>query len=323
MYSTICKFVFCIGLLTIGAQSMAQNLKWGKPSADEWAMTEYPSMPEAKAVVLCKTLNVEYTLSGGFAQFSNTDQALTMDNYHMLGVNQAVTEGNTTMLYDVKVRIKVLKDGGEACGNLDIVTFNDEKDVEMYDDFYSFSVMRYEQVKGKVKRHRVGNECYKDERLDANYMVRHVTVPDLKAGDIVEYQYRLFSRRVIFLYDWQLQEHAVPVAYSRCHMEIPFFLAFKMQVPDHPSLKAKVEEGVITVQQSPGDMQAPKRCKSNCYTIEGNDVLPQIYFDEHPDALPAQVKTKGKLIEVLSSHNIPHTRPALPLPYGKRHIMIP
>lgn len=307
-------------MLVAGVAALqGQNRKWGKPSAEEWAMTVCDSMPEADAVILNKTVTVEYQLTSDFLQFSNSSYELTMDNYHTVGINQAVDEGGTTMKYDVRLRMKVLKESGTRCGRLDIVYFDSDKDLQQHDEFYSFALTRFEQVKGKVKKHRLDNECWTEDRLDTNFKVRHIDVPGLKVGDIVELQYTLFSRRVGYLYDWQIQEHDVPVMYARCHMEIPCFLQFNMQAPVHPLVTSKVEEGVLRLPQSAGDMQAPKTCKTNNYTIEAHDIMPQSLWG-HSNENPANVSSR--LIELRSSLNGSRKLRYAPLPAGKRHLMI-
>lgn len=298
----------------------AQNRKWGKPSAEEWALTVCDSMPEADAVVLNKTVSVEYQLTGEFRQFSNVNSELTMDNYHTVGVNQAVDEGGTTMKYDVRLRLKVLKESGTRCGRMDIVYFDSDKDMYQHDEFYSFGVTRFEQVNGKVKKQKLSAEqACSDERLDTNFKVRHIDVKGLKVGDIVEVQYTLFSRRVGYLYDWPIQEVDVPVMYAQSHMEIPCFLQFNMQVPVHPLVTSRVEEGVLRLPQQTGDMQAPKTCKTNCYTIEAHDVMP-LSHSAQGDGTPAGISSR--LIELRSALKGSRTPRYAPLPAGKRHLMI-
>ena len=74
----------------------AQNLKFGKPTDEEMQMTVYEQDPEAEAVVLCQLTNVSYT----------------MDMLDFL------------VDYEVKTRIKILKEEGKEYANITIPLSN-------------------------------------------------------------------------------------------------------------------------------------------------------------------------------------------------------
>ena len=88
---SVCLMLLAI-TMTVNAQSIEPNLKWGKPTDEELNMTEYAADKEAKAVVLCHLTSVNYT----------------MDLYNYL------------VDYHVKKRIKILKDEGKDYANISI-----------------------------------------------------------------------------------------------------------------------------------------------------------------------------------------------------------
>lgn len=313
-------FLVLVAICSVSLSS-AQNLKFGKPSQMDWTMVGWSEAPDAEAVVLCKTLKTTYELVGSYSAYDNSTSELSMDNYANSGMNKFINEGNTTMTYEVKMRTKILKDSGTGYANIDIVYFDDEKVKAAYDEFKNFSVVVFKNENGKVKKIKQGKEIFKDERLNENYKVRHVVVPDVKAGDIIEYQYDLYSKRVTFLYDWQVQEDKIPVMYSLCDMDIPLFLQFNMQVPKHPFVKSKVEEGLLFLPQEGADLQAPKRCKTNHYTIEVKDMLPrELDLQRNQDkAQVAQVEGTGK---IQARINVPYIEKPVDMPTGKYHIMV-
>ena len=316
------KILFCL-VLSLSAISLgAQNLKFGKPSQLDWSMVGWSETPDAEAVVLCKTLKVSYELTGSFTSYDQSTSEVSLDSYANSGMNKYIEEGNTTMTYETKMRTKILKEGGEKYANIDIIYFDDKKVKAAYDEFKNFSVVVFKNDNGKVKKVKCGKEIFKDERLNDFYMVRHVIVPDVHAGDIIEYQYDLYSKRVAFLYDWQVQEDDIPVMYSHCDMDIPLFLQFDMQVPIHPFVTSKVEEGLIFLPQEGSDLQAPKRCKTNHYTIEAKDMLPRSLDLQRRTEKDntAQVKaSEGKIRAVI---NVPYIVKPEFLPSGKYHIMV-
>ena len=302
-----------------GNVANAQNLKFGKPSQLEWSMVGWSEAPDAEAVVLCKTLKVNYELSGDYKNYDSTQSELSMDNYANSGINKYISEGRTTMTYDVKIRTKILKENGVGYANMDIVVFDDEKDKGAYDEFKSFSVVVFKNVNGKIKKTKYTRDIFEDERFNESFVIRHVKVPDVQVGDIIEYQYVLFSKRVTFLYDWTVQED-IPVMYSSCDLDIPVFLQFNMQVPKHPFVTSKVEEGVIFLPQEGSDLQAPKRCKSNHFTIVGKDMLPlKLDLLRNKQMEAAQVEASGKIAAVI---NVPYIEKPIFLPKSLRHIML-
>lgn len=310
--NTLCALMLSLVMSLGSVVADAQNLKFGKPSKEEWDFKAWDETPDAEAVVLCKTLKTQYHLRGESrvydADMPNLSAQSRFDNTFGMGIGP----GNTTMTYEVKLRTKILKDSGAGYANVDIVYFDDKDKKDDHDEFYSLKVMTFEMVNGKVKRKLVSNATFKDERIADRYKVRHIVVPDVKAGMIVEYQYTLFSPRFAFLYDWQLEEK-IPVVYTRCDMEIPAFLNFDMKVPISSAVKRSVKAGTVTVEHQTIDLQAPKLCRTNIYLIESEKILP---FAESTSGVKKEManihaKLKNK-IDV----------PLEPLPAGKRHIML-
>lgn len=266
-------FIFSL-FCTIAISSLAQNSKFGKPTKEEWELKSVSFAPEADAVVLYKSVDVSYTLSGSFSALgSGGDGSLDDNRIASSGTSKYINPDNTTMTYDVKVRIKVLKESGVGYTTMDILSFNDEEDMNMRDEFYEMSVVVLRQVDGKVKKKKVASSNFKDERIDKHYMMRHVRVPDLEVGDIVEYQYKLFSNRCTYIYDTQFQEN-IPVLYAKCRMEIPYLLQFNVNRPMISNVKASAERGNLLIKTTSNDNQLPKKVATNVFTIEANDLPP-------------------------------------------------
>lgn len=250
----------------------AQNEKFGKPSKEEWELNSVSFAPDAEAVVLYKSVEVTYKLSGAFCQFGSDGEGSLDDNrFAPSGKNKYVNPDEASMMYDVKVRIKILQDSGAGYAAMDIVSFNDKEDMNMRDEFYDVKVVVFSNVGSKVKKRRVEGADIKDERIDAHYMIRHIRVPHVKAGDIVEYQYKLFSNRTTYIFDTQLQE-SIPVLYSKCKLDIPHFLQFNVNKPEIPNVKASVALGQILMKSPNNDMQLPRKCVTNVFTIEARDL---------------------------------------------------
>lgn len=266
------KRVFSIFFLlcALAIAASAQNAKFGKPSPEEWALTDLNFAPGAEAVVLYKSVDVNYKLGGAFSALgSSGDGSLDDNRIAASGVNKYISPENCSMEYDVKVRTKILKDSGADFASLDIIYLNDKDDLNMNDDIYDLSVTVFSDVNGKIKKRR--NASIKTERVDDHYSIRHVRIPDVKAGDIIEYQYKLFTSRITYIYDTQLQE-SIPVMYSKCRMEIPHILQFNVNKPEIKNVTAKAERGTILMPSPSNDRQLPKKCASNVFTIEARNL---------------------------------------------------
>ena len=127
--------------------------------------------------------------------------------------------------------------------------------------------------KGKVKQRTVNAGSFVRERVNDYYKVLHVVVPDIQAGSIIEYQYKISSFRHTFLYDWTFQE-CIPTVYARCDLEIPAFLQFNMNVPINKLIKSGVEVGRLAYDTNRSDMKKGKTCPTNHYTVVGDYILP-------------------------------------------------
>lgn len=267
------KVIILFAIMLVAQFAAAQNEKFGKPSKEEWELNSVSFAPDAETVVLYKSVEVTYKLSGAFCQFGSDGEGSLDDNrFAPSGKNKYVNPEESSMMYDVKVRTKILKDSGAGYAAMDIVSFNDKEDLNMRDEFYDVKVVVFSNVDGKVKKRRVDGADIKDERIDDHYMMRHIRVPDVKAGDIVEYQYKLFSNRVTYIFDTQLQE-SIPVLYSKCKLDIPHFLQFNVNKPEIPNVKASVALGQILMKSPNNDMQLPRKCVTNVFTIEARDLL--------------------------------------------------
>ncbi|MCF0191911.1 MAG: hypothetical protein HUK05_00480 [Prevotella sp.] len=267
------QYLIFISLFCAFATSaFAQTFKFGKPTTEEWELKDVSFAPDAEAVVLYKSVDVTYKLSGGFSALgSSGDGSLDDNRIAPSGTNKFINPDNTTMLYDVKVRMKILKDSGAALASMDIITLNEEEDMNVRDEFYEMRFTVLSMVNGKVKKKNVSAANYKDERIDKHYCIRHVRIPGVKAGDIVECQYQLFSSRSTFIYDTQLQE-CVPVLYSKCRMEIPYILQFNVNKPMIKNVNATVVQGTMYMVSPNNDAQLPKKVATNVFTIEARNL---------------------------------------------------
>lgn len=322
MKKAIGKICLLFALAACGSIAYAQlpNEKFGKPSNLEWEYKGWGDAIDADAIVLCKTMNVTYELTDQFGSLTENVTELNMDNMQFLG-NNRIDESGIIVNYGVKLRTKILKPEGAKHADIDI-TYSEgdiEKDNNSFDEITDLKVRVFSKnEKGKVEKRNINTANFVKERVNDTYVVLHVVVPDVQPGSIIEYSYKIRSPRASFLYDWGFQED-IPTLRSKCELEIPAFLKFNMNVPINNLIKSNVEAGMLTYDQNRSDMKAAKRCRTNHYTIVGDNILPEgqpLKHNQGGDDTKEQVK-----IANFTSQITEREQPAY-LPNGVTHLKI-
>ena len=223
--------------------SVAQNLKFGKPTDEEMSMTVYEADKDAPAVVLCQLTNVGYT----------------MDFY------------NYFVDYEVKTRIKVLKDEGKEYANVSITYIDNMSEQFAQENIEDFKAVAYNLEDGKVKKTRIGLDKIHKERIDENYMRAKVAIPQVKAGTVIEYEYKLHSNVFYHIYDWDAQTD-IPVVYANYRLEIPTVFIFNVETAGIQQLESSVTQGALSYQVSSGGMAKQYKRYTNVYNCIGRNL---------------------------------------------------
>ncbi len=311
---------FLAAFFACGNMAYAQlpNEKFGKPSNLEWDFVGWGDAIDDDAVILCKTMKVTYQLS---AQVSNNSQGLadvSIDNLQDFGKN-LIDEGNILVNYEFRLRIKILKPEGAKHANIDITYFNaDDNNILYWDELSDMKIKVFtKNEKGKVEKRNVNTSSFVKERIDKNYMVMHVVVPDVQAGSIIEYQYNITSPRPTYLYDWVFQE-SIPTVRSKCDIDIPAFLQFKMNAPINKLIKSNVEVGHLAYDTNRTDMKKGKSCPTNHYTIVGDYILPE----GHALKQSQKNETAEKIAVFTSQINLTNVTIPAYMPEGYTHLRV-
>ena len=305
------------------ANAQLPNEKFGKPSDLEWDYIGWGDAIDADAIILCKTMTATYQLSDQVENNNRTDIEVGWDNIDDFGKNQ-IDDSNILVHFDVKLRTKILKPEGSKHANIDITFFNADNDKVFYRDELSDLKIRVftKNSKGKVQKRNIDCSSFVTERIDPNYVVMHVVVPYAQSGSIIEYQYRITSVRPNFLYDWVFQEN-IPTVRSKCDIEVPAFLQFKMDVPINKLIKPSVEVGHIAYDINRTDMKKAKTCTSNHYKIVGDYILPKGQALKHNQNATDNKTDKAEEIANFTSHIIkPSVNLPAMMPAGSTHLKI-
>lgn len=303
------KHLLLAAFLVCGSLANAQlpNEKFGKPSSQEWEFSGWGDGFDADAVILCKTMKATYQISDQVANFNRNSSDVSSDNISDFGKNQ-IDEGNILIKYEFRLRTKILKPEGSKHANIDVTYFSPENE-NVFDELTDLKVRVFSKnEKGKVERKNVNTASFVSERVDDNYIVVHIAVPEVQAGSIIEYQYNITSPRPVFLYDWVFQD-CIPTVRSKFDIDIPAFLQFNMNVPINQLIKTAVKEGRLTYDTNRPDLKKGKSFPTNHYTVVGDFIFPA---DQAPEVI-APFTGKINMLDV--------TLPAY-MPEGRTHLKI-
>lgn len=294
-------FLACVSV----AKAQLPNENFGKPSNLEWEYPGWGKASMADAIILCKTMKVYYQLSDQMSNNNMSDSDISTDNLMDYGKNM-IDNSNVLVKYEVRLRTKILKPEGAKHANIDITYFNaDDDKVFNNDDISDLKIKVFtKNEKGKVEKRTINTDAFQKERVDDNYMVMHVVVPDVQEGSIIEYQYNITSTRPVYLYDWTFQE-IIPTVHSKCDIEIPAFLQFNMNAPINRLIKSSVEAGRLAYDTNRPDLKRGKTCPTNHYRIVGDYIMPD---DKEIAPLTSKITTPNVTIPAYMPDGCTHLR---------------
>jgi len=325
MYATF-RYLLLVAFFASVSTAKAQlpNEKFGKPSSMEWDFVGWGDAVSADAIVLCKTMKVTYQLTDQVSNYNQSDSELGSDNITDFSKN-LIDNSSILVRYEFRLRTKILKPEGAKHANIDITYYNvEDKKIISADEITDMKVRVFtKNEKGKVEKRNVDVNSFETERVDGNYMVMHVNVPDVQPGSIIEYQYNITSARPTFLYDWVFQE-CIPTLHTKCDIDIPAMLQFNMNVPINMLIKSNVEVGQLAYDTNRPDLKRGKYCPTNHYTIVGDYILPEGMQMEHNQNNPGGEKSDvaEKIANFTSQISNPNVTLPEYMPAGSTHLKI-
>ncbi|OYU79796.1 MAG: transglutaminase [Flavobacterium sp. BFFFF1] len=189
-------FVF-IATILMSLPVMAQKFELGKVSVEELQQKQHPTDPDATAAVLFTKgeVSFDYNEQNGF-----------------------------TMTRRVKTRIKIYKKEGYDWANFEQTYYlpNESKETVSFSDAATFNLENGKIVKSKLK-----SDGEFDEKLNKYWGKKKITMPNVKEGSVIEYEYTISSGNITKLDDWDFQM-SIPVNYSEFQTEFPEYFVYKI-----------------------------------------------------------------------------------------------
>ena len=215
-------FILLLLAMTSTAQTTIEpNLKWGKPTQEELTMTEYAADKDADAVELFRQVDVYY---------------------HFIN-------GDFRVINEVKCRLKVLKPEGKRVAD-GVIAIRLSSSSSVPETVRGLKAVAYNMENDKMVKTKMESSMVHEEQIDKTEKLLKFSVPQVRVGTVVEYEYRLESDYYYELRDWYAQSD-IPVVYTKYDVSIPEWFSFHIEESGMSRLEKKDDCGSITIGNEP------------------------------------------------------------------------
>ena len=274
-------FVFMVTAvsLTVTAQQ-GVNMKFGKPTEQELQMTTYAPDSSADAVVLCRLTTVEYTIqeNGYLVDYhekfrikvlkpSGARYAKVVIPYQVNMSHGSKLGGLRFSMFANDFKGAPSSDFGFDSGSMTSEAMGDYSD-ESVDDLEAtaFNLQGSKVVKSKLEKSDIVKKQIDEQNCQLEF-----TVPDVKEGTVIEYEYKIHSELFWLLHDWFAQCE-IPVVYAKLDMNIPTYLLFNIEEHGILRLTCTCTNGVVRYKLISDPMANPVSAVSNHYICTGTNL---------------------------------------------------
>jgi hypothetical protein len=133
--------------------------------------------------------------------------------------------GHLEISIKAHVRIKIYNQNGLDFANINIPYIPREGS----EDIYKLEAQTYNlNDQGNIVVSKMDKKSVYIKKVDNRYSKQIFTLPEVKAGSVIEYRYTL-KRNLLYFDDWEFQRD-IPVVYSNCSFEYPTEFSFT-QIP--------------------------------------------------------------------------------------------
>ncbi|MEN9875729.1 MAG: hypothetical protein RLZZ529_726 [Bacteroidota bacterium] len=211
------KFFLLFIFFVWSSKSISQNYELGKVTIAELQEKRHPKDSTANAAILFKKGEVNF-------QYNDAEEAFFMYTI-------------------VKVKVKIYKKEGfnEADQFVSYYIGGEIKDVVNFEN-----AITYNLVEGKIEKTKLKKEGEFDENINKKWNRKKITMPNIKEGSIIEFQYTLKSKRIGEMNDWYFQSN-IPVNYSEFKTSVPEYFVYKSTQRGFVFPKVEVEKKPKTV----------------------------------------------------------------------------
>ena len=153
--------------------------------------------------------------------------------------------GDFRVINNVKCRLKVLKPEGKHVADHEIgVRLSSSSSVP--ETVRGLKAVAYNMENGKVVKTKMESSMIHEEQIDKTEKLIKFSVPQVRVGTVIEYEYRLESDFYFQLRDWYAQT-SIPVVYTKYSVTIPEWLNFHLEETGMSQLENKQEFASMTI----------------------------------------------------------------------------
>jgi hypothetical protein len=208
------KLISLITIFFITTSAISQKYNFNKVTVEELAEKVHPMDSSAAAALLFKTGKVSFELS---------------------------FEGTFTLVQEVKTKIKIYNKEGYSFANVEIPYYTGGQSVRLFFD----DAATYNLVDNKVERTKLKSDGEFHEKVNENYSLKKITLPNVKEGSIIEFKYTLKTPYFNFLPDWYFQ-YSIPVNNIQYEVLIPQYFSYQRFLKGFEQINASDEEVVLS-----------------------------------------------------------------------------
>jgi hypothetical protein len=166
--------------------------KYGVVGSEELKLKEYEKDPEAEALVLYDV---------GCSYFIRK-------------------ESSYDLVFERTTRIKILDESGIDWSEIEIPFY---REGNIRERVYDIEATTYNLKNGGVSKTNLDPAATFEEQLNDYWIIKKFAMPNVKAGSVIEYRYKIESPYKFNLRDWEFQWQ-IPVLYSEYEVSmIPFY----------------------------------------------------------------------------------------------------
>ena len=204
----ILKPIILLLLVFVSGISDAQKMEIEKITIADLEEKNHPKNPDAEAAILFKKGQTDFTYSDtkGFEMYTT-----------------------------VKTRIKIYKKEGYKWADQSQKYYLDGSSRE---DLRFSNVVTYNLVNGKIEKTKLKSDGDFDEKMNKFWGRKKITLPNVKEGSIIEFEYTLQSPNVSTIDEWYFQEE-IPVNYSEYTTNIPEYFNYNTRFKGFVTPKIK------------------------------------------------------------------------------------
>lgn len=258
------------------------NMKFGKPTKEEMTMTVYEQDPQADAVVLCRLTKVEYTVqtNGYLVDYHEKFRIKVLKpegaRHAEVVIPYLINQNGKSYIHDSKFS---LRSSSIEIGQTNQYFENNGAGSFMENamgDYTQESVQdlkatAFNWVNGKVVKSYLKAGEAVTEKIDDTHAQVRFTIPDVRQGTVIEYEYCLHSELFYLLHDWYAQGD-IPVCYASLDMDIPGYLIFNVEEQGIQRLACQCVKGSLHYKLGNDFISAPTTVTTNHYICVGRDL---------------------------------------------------